>query len=187
MSANILSQLPDLCAPSGVTLNPVVRSYIQDTSNPIALVRSVRIANAQWAAEPRGGAASLLQPQNTYSNRKVKTLSGGYEYIIKLLNKELSGGEDYPILTAALGTVAGIASFGAGLIFTAATTAISTGKQTYGVLARPGDEVWHVEQIGKVGNKAVHVSSYLLGDPYRGNTSCKGWLIHEERKDVVLS
>jgi hypothetical protein len=55
------------------------------------------------------------------------------------------------------------------------------------VLARPGDEIWHIESIGKVANEAVYVSSYLLTDPYRRQYPTKGWLIHEEREQVILS
>jgi hypothetical protein len=37
------------------------------------------------------------------------------------------------------------------------------------------------------GYKAVHINSYWLVDPYRGQTTYdKGWLIHEERGDVTL-
>ena len=90
------------------------------------------------------------------------------------------------MLTAILGVVAGGASVGAGCIFTAATTALSVANIPQKVLARVDDEVWHVEEIGRSGNEAVHISSFFLADPFRLTTLSKGWLIHEERRKVIL-
>lgn len=114
---------------------------------------------------------------------------------LHVLNTALLGGKSYPVLTATLGTAVGIASLGAGLFFTVATTALSLAQTSQRALARPGDQIWQIEEIGKVLDnsllgsgkyKAVHVLSYFLVDPYRNQAPRKGWLIHEERNDIVL-
>jgi len=102
-------------------------------------------------------------------------------------NTALLGGDSYPVLTAVLGTAAGVASAGAGLLFTVATTALSVSQTSRRVLARAGDELWQVEEIGKNGSSVIHVAAYFLVDPFRGqgvNSRIKGWLIHEERKNL---
>lgn len=97
--------------------------------------------------------------------------------------KELAGGKSYPVLNAVLGTVAG-AQLVAGMLFTIGTTALELSKTHHGVPARQGDELWQVEEIGKVVKGAawdvVHVGSYFLIDPFRTQTVTNGWLIHEE-------
>lgn len=59
-------------------------------------------------------------------------------------------------------------------------------KTSQRVLARSGDEIWHVEEIGKVRSggsyKAVYISSYFIVDPFRGqslhtHSNGKGWLL----------
>jgi hypothetical protein len=75
-------------------------------------------------------------------------------------------------------------------VFTVATTALSAAKTTRRVLARDGDEVWRVEEIGKVtrGAEAVptFLVAYFLVDPTRGHSlGSKGWLLHEARYDLV--
>ncbi len=86
-----------------------------------------------------------------------------------------------------LGVAAGAASAGAGLLFTIATTGLSLANTTSKVLARTGDEIWQIETIGKDVDKAVYVTSYFIVDPFRKQEPNKGWLIHEERFDVVLN
>ncbi|WP_102798935.1 hypothetical protein [Bowmanella denitrificans] len=132
--------------------------------------------------EPTNGGSSLAR--NTQSLRKLMTLPPGTEdNFTYRLNTALLGGESYPILTAALGTLLGAVSSGAGLLFSAASTAISLSQSSHRVLARAGDELWQVEEIGKKGSEVVHVGSYFLVDPFRtkGISNTKGWLIHEER------
>jgi hypothetical protein len=117
------------------------------------------------------------------------TIEGTKGYT-ETLNKALSGGESFPILNAVLGTIAGVASAGAGLLFTIGTTAVDVGKTNQNVQARVGDELWQVEVIGKTKNggswDVVHVGSYFLVDPFRGQTVTKGWLIHEERTVLTV-
>jgi len=187
VSVDIVNQLHQLQEESGKSLSPVIVSYLQDSSRPRALVETVLVANGKWGVKPREGVSSLTKSANRQSIRKVKTLSPGFEHITKQLNTALLGGESYPVLTAVLGTVVGFASAGAGLLFTVATTGLSLANTIQRVLARTGDEIWHVEEIGKVGNKAMYVSSYFIVDPYRSQTPNKGWLIHEEREEVLLS
>jgi hypothetical protein len=106
------------------------------------------------------------------------------------LNKALLGSTGYPTLNAVLGTVAGLGTGGAGLLFTVATTALSESQTSPHVLARDGDEIWRVEEIGKVTKagraQPTYVLSYFLIDPYRRNSqSHKGWLLHEARFDLL--
>lgn len=75
----------------------------------------------------------------------------------------------------------------AGLLVTIATTALSVENTIQRVLPRTDDEIWHVEKIGKVDNKAIYISSYFIVDPYRKLSNSKDWLIHEERKEVILN
>ena len=187
MSTDIINQLQELQKDSGKHLSPVITGYLQDHGEPRALVETVLVANGKWGVKPKAGASSLLKAQNRQIKRKVKTLSTSYDHIINQLNTSLLGGESDPVFTAVLGNAAGVASGGAGLIFTIATTGLSLANTVQRVLARTGDEIWQVEEIGKVGNKATYVSSYFIVDPYRNQTQSKGWLIHEERQEVILS
>ena len=97
------------------------------------------------------------------------------------------GGESYPILTTALSIAGSVVSGGASLLFSLATTGLSLTKTTSKVLARLDDEIWHIEEIGKEGNKAVYLSAFFIVDPYRKQALSKGWLIHEEREELILS
>lgn len=149
-----------------------------------------------FITEPTGGISSL--PRNIQSRRKLMTLTAGTENnFTYMLNTALLGGSNYPILTAVLGTAAGFVSTGAGLLFTVASTAVSLGQTSQRVLARANDELWQIEEIGKVrddsifgGNqfKVIHVGSYFLVDPYRSNGQVvtKGWLVHEERTELDI-
>jgi hypothetical protein len=142
---------------------------------------------AGFQSVPSKGAASLLQ--NVFASRKLMTsdATGGF---MGMLNKELEGGESYPILNAVLGTVAGVASGGAALLFTVGTTALDVARVHQGVQVRHGDELWQVEEIGKVRDgsswEVVHVGSYFVVDPFRRQTVAKGWLIHEERTVLTV-
>jgi len=118
------------------------------------------------------------------AKRKLMTLSRGASgNFTNSLNTGLLGGTSYPVLEFALGTGVGLISGGAGLLFSAATLGLSLSRTTQRVLAREGDELWQVEQIGLDGRDTVHVGAYFLFDPYRndGFNIGKGWLIHEER------
>jgi hypothetical protein len=190
MSSEIINQLQVLQPNSGKQLNSVVVTKIQDPSKPLALVKRRLISHGNWATQPRNGAASLANPENMRSVRQVRVLAAGQEEnTTYALNTELLGGANYPVLSAVLGTVAGMV--GVGLIFTVATTGLSLTKTSHRVLARAGDEVWHVEEIGKIKDgaeyKPMYVSSFFIVDPYRRQAQSKGWLIHEERREIDLS
>ena len=161
MSSNIISSLPELRKDSGIRINPTIEPGLRHgkTSH---FIRPVQIANAVWAVELRNGADSLLDPTKRQAIKKTRTLSAGHEQFIDRLNHELLGGDSYPVLTAILGTAAGVASLGGGLIFTVATTAISIANSPRKVLARVDDEIWHVEEVGRNKNKVEYVSSFFL-------------------------
>ena len=115
------------------------------------------------------------------------------------LNEDLQGGETFPWLLFGLGLVfipLGTIGTVTGVVFAAATTAIDSSRQTTQVMARAGDEIWHVEEIGRTFEDnyisedrwvATHISSYFLVDPHRRHLREKGWLIHEGRREIILS
>jgi hypothetical protein len=113
------------------------------------------------------------------AQQRIKTVGDHEPGFLALLNDALLGASDFPILAALLGSAA---SGGAALIFTVATTTLSVAKVSARVLARDGDEIWRVEEIGKVENRPTYLMAYFLVDPYRGQSaSHKGWLLHEAR------
>ena len=102
--------------------------------------------------------------------------------LAKMLNDALLGGADYPILSAALDIATAVGTGGAGLMFNVATAALSASRASHRVLARDGDEIWRVEEIGRVGTVPTFVMAYFIIDPHRkGSASSQGWLIHENR------
>jgi hypothetical protein len=123
------------------------------------------------------------------------TLDANKQGFMRSLNRQLKGGTTYPVLLCALGTAAGAASGGAGLLFGLGTLYVDVNRRDTDVLARRGDEIWAVEEIGRVFQDnyiasdrwiAVHVMSYFLHDPFRSTNPEKGWLIHESRTRVLL-
>ena len=196
----VLASLPELQPESGKYLpdsliTGMTRSFTQARHQ---LIRSrMNPAGYGHIYQPTNGTASLLN--GAHAVRKLMTLSPGLEEnFTHRLNTGLLGGESYPILTAVLGTIAGVASAGAGLLFTIASTGLSLSQTSQRVLARGGDELWQVEEIGKSRESglfsgestvAVHVGSYFLVDPYRsrGGARNTGWLIHEERQELTLT
>lgn len=197
MTENILNQLEELQKQSKKSLNLPIVSAIQNKAHPRTLVVQDIVANGKWVTKPIKDATSLLKPENRQSLRKIRTLAPGRDGNLTFsLNTSLLGGQNYPILNAALGTAVGLAGFGAGLLFTIGTTGLSLQQTSQRVLARSGDEIWHVEEIGKslIGGsyKPVYVSSFFIVDPFRGQThlgqsDSKGWLIHEERLELSLN
>jgi hypothetical protein len=192
----IIYNLSELQEQSNKRLKRSTVFGIQDRKNPRVLVKHQFIHATKLATKPIKGAELLLDPKNTQSLRKIRTMDPGQEgNFTSSLNTALLGGQSYPILDAVIGATVGVASGFAGLLFSAATTALDLQKTSQRVLARSGDEIWHVEEIGKVRNgssyKAVYVSSYFIVDPFRGHSlhthsNGKGWLIHEEREELTL-
>lgn len=195
MSQHIISQLSVLQNNSGQRLpTSIIYGFSSSPGGTLQLItKDLRRGN--WVGVPRRGTANLLQ--NLQSRVKVFTLDAPREGFMRTLNTALKGGTSYPILTAVLGVAAGAVSAGAGLLFTATTLGVDLGRRNTDVLARVGDEIWHVEEIGKVFEDNLlfpdryvptHVTSYFLVDPYRsaGQSTVKGWLLHEDRTEVVL-
>lgn len=141
---------------------------------------------------PKGGFRYIhVKGSGTSSRRKLSTIEATGGYTAKL-NESLAGGESCPVLMFALsiplGAMPGAQGVAAGLLFGAFSAALDAAKTHQGVQARVGDELWQIEEIGTSGNDVVHVNSYFLVDPFRGQapTKTKGWLIHEERTVLTM-
>jgi len=196
MSTAILNQLQELRPHSNKhLLGNIDISFKEKLSNssinPIQLVSPKQIASMNWVSEPKKGSQSLLQAKNRQSMRKVMSLPASTDTnFTYVLNTALLGGRSYPVLTAIIGTATGLASFSLGLFFTVASTGLSMSQKSQRVLARGGDEIWQIEEIGKSRSdgtfKPMHINSYFLVDPFRKQNALKGWLIHEERTEIIL-
>jgi hypothetical protein len=194
MSDKIIQALPELRPHSNVTIPDSVVCGINNCfSGPsFQLVKLVPNPNDRGlAAVLTKGAASL--PKLAKATRLRQRLPAGVENnLTHSLNDALLGGEQYPITTMIAGIIAGYVSAGAGFLFAAASTALSASQKAKRILARENDEIWQVEEIGKIKSSSaklngsnwdvVHVGSYFLVDPYRR----KSWLIHETRAVVQL-
>jgi hypothetical protein len=153
-----------------------------------ALSIEMTVSNGRTAAK-RSSAVGVPRALRAETKLKVLGAEPG-DYLATQLNDALLGGADYPILGAVAGTAVGFGTGGAGFIFTAATTALSVAKTTRRVLARDGDQIWRVEEIGKVTSggrvQPTYVLAYFLVDPLRGHSPHhKGWLVHEDRYDLL--
>jgi len=186
-SAELLSRLSGLQPQSKCWLpNSIITGLtLSLTQARYQLIRTDMV-RGKYIFVPTDGLAKI--PPKVSAYRKLKTIDreqkGNFTYS---LNTELLGGEQYPILTFVLGTAVGAVSGGAGLLFGATTTYLSLQQTAQRVLAREGDEVWQVEEIGKSGQDVVHVGSYFLQDPFRGHrNAASGWLIHEERTVLTV-
>jgi len=190
-SAQLLAALQLLQPHSGKRISDsVITGMTQSFSNArYDLIRKrTNPRGAGYLTEPTGGANAL--PGAVSARRKLMTLAAGSsDNYTASLNTQLLGGSSYPILSFVLGAAAGAVSGGAGLLFSVATTALSLSQTAQRVLARRGDELWAVEEIGKDNsNRVVHVGAFFLYDPFR-NTAFgqgNGWLIHEERTVLDL-
>jgi len=193
MGQSDVNRLSTLQRESGKNLpTSIIHGFSTGQGGPTSLIESKRIGG-DWVGVPRKGSSELVR--KPYSRRKVFTLDKAKQGFTEQLNNALKGGSSYPVLLAVLGTAAGAVSMGGGLLFTAATVGIDLARRDRRVLARLGDEIWHVEEVGKVMDEnlfsadryvAMHVSSYFLVDPFRSKAQVKGWLLHEERKPVQL-
>lgn len=200
MSNEILNSLPHLQPDSGVQLP--TRAIGQITSQPtwsyVLITLGGRSASNPQLV-PRNGTSSLSTRSNISNVRKIKTLPMmEEENFTDTLNVGLQGGQSYPVLTTVAGTVLGFAlgpiggagALVGGLLFTTATTGVSLSRTARKVMGRGGDEIWHVEEIGRSRSNAIHVSSFFLVDPFRVGdpqvNSRKAWLIHEDRNVLSL-
>lgn len=196
MSLDIARQLPVLQSDSGKRLSTGIADQLKrrlqiQGRDPSPLVGPHQVANANWKLKLERDPKSLLDPRNRHARFKVCTLPVSAEdNVTRDLNTALLGGNSYPILNAVLGIGLGFVSGGAGLLFTVGSTALDVARTTQRILARGGDELWYVEEIGgsaKGFSSGVEcVQSYFLVDPYRRDAKQNGWLIHEERGEVLL-
>jgi hypothetical protein len=130
--------------------------------------------------------AGLSGPMDIYSCDHLMTLPGDTKgNITYALNDDLLNLNDYPLLKLVLGKVVskipGVGFF-AGLTFSIVCYGIDKTKTVHRAVAREGDQIWRVEEIGKVGKNIIHVMGLFLVDPYRHQSPpTHGWLIHEER------
>lgn len=152
----------------------------------------IRVSSRLIRQHGSGGIRGTYTPSSSelYHSQKLFTLSANRRDFMHELNLSLKGGRTpHPILMLALGSAT---SF----LFSAATAVLELYSTDVYVLARTGDEIWFVEQIGRVEQRrrirgdqwvAMHVSSFFLYDPLRANSNgIKGWLIHEERTELTL-
>ena len=151
------------------------------------LIRAIaNPTGAGFITVPTNGTASLLS--NIQARRMLWTAKEN-DGFLQMLNKELQGGEEYPILSAVVGEGVGffpVVGTAMSLLFSGVSAGVDLAKTSHTVIARAGDQVWQIEEIGKVGTKVVHVGSYWVVDPYRKQAPEKGWLIHEQRTELTL-
>lgn len=151
------------------------------------LIRSkVNPTGAGFVTVPTNGTASLL---SNVQFRRLLWTARENDGFLQMLNKELQGGEGYPILSAVVGEGVGfipVVGTAVSLLFSAVSAGVDLAKTSHTVIARAGDQVWQIEEIGRVGTKVVHVGSYWVVDPFRKQSPEKGWLIHEQRTELTL-
>lgn len=199
----IMTQLTVLCEDSGKRLPEKIIMGFDQMAGGLHLITRTSL-QSDWV--PRGGTASLLK--NLHSAKKVWAFGSANGVHRNLLNHTLKG-DSFPILDAALvmaiGGVGLLSGGGAMIIggcliaFNGAKGLIKTETRDTDVLARVGDEILQIEEIGKQredhwfssdGYVATHVVSYFLIDPYRsgGHHRCGvgGWLLHEQRRPIAL-
>lgn len=194
MASSILEQLDELRPETGVKIlgdMTGLKKYLQDSGRKPLLLANPKLSNGRWVHEPSAPLKDLVKRENRVAHRKAMDLPNAVEdnYTF-MLNNRLMGGRDYPLLTSLAGIGTSLVSGGAGLIFSAAATGISLGNTSHRILARGGDQLWQMEEIGKSREGAsfvpVHVLSYFLVDPFRKGNNRKMWLIHEERNELVM-
>ncbi len=122
------------------------------------------------------------------ARRKLLTFGEPNQAFRKSVNKDLSGGESYPILTTILGLGAGFVSAGAGCLWTGFTTTLSLARDSQPVRVRDGDEVHQLEIVGVRGNTFEYLEWIILVGPFRvkANRHIKQWIIHDERHEVRI-
>ncbi|MEO0332535.1 MAG: hypothetical protein AAF223_12770 [Bacteroidota bacterium] len=197
MSFNV-SQLPRLRRHSGQRVaSSLIHGFAAHSGGQTRLI-SPQFRSGQGIIQvPRNGASSVLQ--GLRSVQKVMTFGSSNRGFMTRLNQSLKGGESYPALVFTLGLVfvpLGTVGTVGGIIFGASTAAFDGARRSTNVLAREGDEIWHVEEIGRAYEDnwiaddrwvATHISSYFLVDPFRRQRPEKGWLLHEMRRTIEMN
>ena len=109
-----------------------------------------------------------INASNTNAHRRfVMELSEARRPYMQSLNRQLSGGEDYPVTMALAGIATGVVSAGAGAMFSLMTAVVSNTKPRHSVQLREGDQLWQIEQLGKNNGKIRHSSCFIVVDPFR--------------------
>lgn len=194
MNASMLDRLPALGAPSPTYLrNASVQGLSQLCPGDSMLGPGIQ------------GVALFTVPTNRPLGRLTKTYVFGNDSTPALLAdlmEDLKGGTSCALMDGVmaiaygLGMLLGLSELGTAV---AAGTSIaisavqayvtSPGPQGFGsAMPRAGDCLYRYEQFGKVNNRAVLVTRYLLFDPFRWKVSdcrAKGWVLSEERLDVA--
>lgn len=170
----------------GKTLPPELQlKFYRTLDQPLLLAR---------VADPWEFGANKLVPRSgtdkaseQESKRRLKVLRGerGDDLTVSL-NNYLVGHSSFPmangIASVLMGTISGVG----GVLYSLITAAMSQAQITPRVLARPGDEIWQVELVGKTAGMAemVHAEYWFLVDPFRDieRKVGVGWLIHERRQ-----
>jgi hypothetical protein len=186
MNTSMLQKLPELGQPTSARLPQSIRDGFMVYSSQRFLLIKVHFEGAGRNLHYRPAPGINLGLKNS-SKRRLFNFDADHAKFQKTVNRQLAGGESYPILTGLLSIGAGIASFGAGTVFTLVTAAADSGRQVQTVMARLGDELWQVELVGKKKGKIVHVEYFVLWDPYRRDAEVPSdFIIHEERREVVV-
>lgn len=168
--------------PTVYTFSEVHKAYIR-------MVKKKVISNGKFGA--------VIKRENLMHGGKQriqKVMTFQNDNILAMVNRDLSGGQSYPILNFALSAIGGRATALGGLIFGLATTFMDVFKTSTNVLARPGDELWLVEEVGigvetgyfSSSKKPMYVQAYFLVDPNRNMNLENGWLIHEKRMELSI-
>lgn len=186
----LLATLPPLSQSSGKWLPSYVveglKTGLGRSANPNELVqfRTGQNIRDQFYVIRPGVDASRT---NAY-RRFVMEFGGARVSYMRSLNRELLGGEDYPVTMALLGIATGAVSAGAGALFSLATAVVSDAKPKQSIQVRDGDQLWQIEQLGKANGEIIHSSCFVVVDPLRKEKNLiHSWVIHERRNEVVIA
>ncbi len=163
---------------STLAVNSVTSCYKDRSKNQ--LIRWTTNEENRLVFMPTSGFSG---PMDIYSCELILTLPREAEgNITKIINDALLDLDNFPFLKLAIGKIPKVGNL-THLTFSAANIVLKKNKTAHRCFAREGDQIWQVEQIGKVGKDIVHVMGLFLADPFRSNLSNPGdgWLIHEER------
>ncbi|MCP4409277.1 MAG: hypothetical protein GY807_16300 [Gammaproteobacteria bacterium] len=183
----LMAKLPNLPRTTGRRLCGAVAGIqrMVDINYPahFELIRYVGPGSSPYAI--REGVDPL---RHNAARRHVMNFDGSHESFRGTLNLALRGGESYPYLTGAASIVAGLASAGAGIMFTISTSYLDGTRISQNVQAREGDQIWQVEYLGKNASNILHVEHFILADPFRKNAGnvATEWCIHESIHEVSI-
>lgn len=136
----------------------------------------------------KSGATRTPYTRGTTAEQRLKAFAEVQDgALMQLINRQLAGEKDYPVVASALGLAVGRLGIDfAAALYSMASGQLGKAEKSAHVFLRDGDEIWRTEAIGKRGKpgtkgEPIYVASYLLVDPYRtDNTSRAAWILHEE-------